>query len=592
MNIINKPIFEIESHVDDFQSEGLPLLNITVLRNITLEPITPYIRYLGLCMGYKVNLVFGDYDNVMQDILLSDSLLRDNTDCTMVFLKLETLSPGLIYRFAELSSRELQYEVELVQNFIDTALKGIRAKTNALICWHGFELPIYPAFGMQDFGSESMQVGIVEDLNRFLKRQLSLYNSCFYIDLNNIRSAIGHDNFHDNRYWNIAKAPYTLTALKNIAIDNFKLIRALKGKSKKCLVLDCDNTLWGGVVGEDNLNGIKLGPEHPGSTFYEFQQEILSLYHRGIIITLCSKNNEDDVWAVFDQHPHMLLKREHISAYQINWDDKAKNIQNIASTLNIGLDSVVFIDDSEFEINLINNTLPEVETIQLKKERSFAYRATLASCGFFDTLSYTDEDRMRGRQYGAEVERKNSEGSFDGNIEFYLKSLDMEANIAFANSSTVKRVAQLTQKTNQFNLTTKRYSESDIEMFCASEEFVVLTVRLKDRFGDLGIVGCTIISLQDEAAYFDSFLLSCRAIGRGLDAVFLHSSLEVLKDLNINKFQSSFFPTLKNMQVEEFYPSFGFKLATNNKDVRHYIADTSILGKNKPSYFKKITINS
>ncbi len=591
MNIINNPISDLESYIDEFQSAELPLLNITILRNITVEPIKPYIEYLTLCMGFRANLVFGDYDNILQDILTS-KLLQKNSDCTMVFLKLETLSPALIYRFTELSPKEIQSEIELIHNFIDTALKGIRAKTNSLVCWHGFELPISPAFGMLDFGNESMQYAVIEGLNRFLKKQLSTHSSCYYIDLNNIRSTLGIFNFYDNRYWHMAKSPFTLAALKNIAIDNFKLIRASKGKNKKCLILDCDNTLWGGIVGEDGLDGIKLGPDYPGSAFYEFQQEILSLHHRGIIIAICSKNNEEDVWSVIDQHPHMLLKREHISAYQINWDDKAQNIQKIALELNIGLDSFVFIDDSEFEINLINNRLPSVETIQLNKRHSLDYKAALATCGFFDSLSYTKEDKLRNKQYHEENDRKNSRESFDGNIESYLKSLDMVAHLEFANSSSISRIAQLTQKTNQFNLTTKRYSESDIKAFTDSKECIVLTVKLEDRFGNLGIVGCAIVDLVDDEAHFDTFLLSCRAIGRGLEMVLLHSCIEVLKSLKVNSYNANFIPTQKNKQVEDFYSNFGFKLISNEAGIRNYIAAENSEFAQKPNYFKTIIFNS
>jgi FkbH-like protein len=509
----------------------------------------------------------------------------------MIFLKLETISPALSFKFSELSGDEIQKEVDLIKAFIDMTISSVRGRTSSIITWHSFELPIYPAFGMLDFRSESLQHGIIDDLNRYLKKQLFNNENCFYIDLNNICSLIGVNKFYDNRYWHIGKAPYTLDALKNISINNFKLIRALKGKNKKCLVLDCDNTIWGGIVGEDGIDGIKISTNYPGSAFYAFQQEILNLYHRGIIIALCSKNNDFDVWNVLDNHPDMLLKRNHISTAQINWNNKAENIQKIAIELNVGLDSLVFVDDNEFEVELINKYLPEVETIHLPRGRAIDYKNILASCGYFDSLSYTNEDRIRGAQYQAESSRKKASKEFIGNLDEYLESLDMVVDLDMADSFSIPRIAQLTQKTNQFNLTTKRYSEADIKVFSESINYDVLTIKLKDRFGDLGIVGCSIIQKNENKANIDTFLLSCRAIGRGIETVLLNASIDVMKSNKIEIVQSFFAQTKKNVQVKSFYEDHGFEVLRNDEDNICFMIEVNSYLNNHKKYFKKINAN-
>lgn len=591
MQDLNKSLFEIESYLEEVENKDFPLLNITILRNITLEAIEPYLKYLSSKMGYKLNLNVGEYNNALQDIMNNNPILNQNTDCIMIFLKIETLSPNLMYRFTELEKNEIEEEIELVKSYIKMTLSGIRKKINAMINWHGFELPLYPAFGIIDYKNSQMQTAIIEELNNFAKKMVCEYDNCFYIDLNNIRARLGEKFFYDNRYWHIGKAPYTLDALKEISIDNFKLIRALKGKNKKCLVLDCDNTLWGGVIGEDGIAGIKLGLNYPGSPFYEFQQEILSLYHRGVIIALCSKNNENDVWEVLDNHPNMLIKREHVSVAQINWQDKATNIQLIAKELNIGLESIVFVDDSEFEINLINELLPNVQTIHLLKNKTSEYRKIIASCGYFDTLSFTNEDKFRGAKYKEESVRKDFFLEFDGDISSYLKSLEMVLEIENVNNYTIPRIAQLTQKTNQFNLTTKRYSESDIKKFVEDSNYIILSANLKDRFGDLGVIGCIILKILDKTAEIDTFLLSCRAIGRGVESILLKTGIEAIKKRNILEVRGKYIKTLKNSQVKDFYLEQGFTLMETDENQKKYCYDLDNIFMKKKSIFKDIKIN-
>jgi len=590
-NINNYSLPELQNYIDNFDTSNYSKLNIVILRNITVEAITPYLRYLAIQMGFLPNVVFGNYDNVLQDAKsTNDQLINQNTDCIMVFTRLETLSPKLTNSFTQLDLNSIEEEKKFVKNYIVSTLGSIRKKTNAIINWQGFELPVYPAFGVMDNTRSDMQMGTIRELNDFLKLQLRDFKNSFFIDINTSRSMVGYKKFYDNRYWHIGKAPYTLEALKEISIDNFKLFRALKGKNKKCLVLDCDNTLWGGIVGEDGLEGIKLGPNYPGSAFLVFQQEILSLYHRGIVIALCSKNNESDVWDVVDNHPHMLIKKKHISTAMINWEDKASNIKQIADNLNIGLDSIVFVDDNEFETNLVKELLPAVETIHLPKGKSADYKDMLASSGFFDSLTFTDEDKKRSQLYKTEFIRKKDQKKFSGNMNSYYKTLNMSVYIEKANESVVPRIAQLTQKTNQFNLTTKRYTESDIEEFIKSKNSDILFVKLEDRFGDMGIVGACIIKYFNGFAEIDTFLLSCRVIGRGVEKVLLNASIKLAKNRNLTMVKGLYIRTNKNNQVFDFYTKNKFIKEEEDEQKVKFIFETIKKVSPMPSYFKEINI--
>lgn len=591
-HINNYTLAELQNYIDNANVSNSRDFNTVILRNITVEGITPYLRYLTIQMGFRPNIVFGGYDNVLQDALGADeNLINQNTDCIMVFTRLETLSPKLANSFTQLDSEIIEQEKDLVKNYIVSTLKGIRNKTNALINWHAFELPVYPAFGVMDHTSSNMQVGTICELNDFLKSKLREFKNGFFIDINVSRSVVGYYKFYDTRYWHIGKAPYTLEAVKEIANENFKLFRALKGKNKKCLVLDCDNTLWGGIIGEDGLNGIKLGPNYPGSAFMEFQQEIVSLYHRGIIIALCSKNNEPDVWDVIENHPHMVLKRNHISITKINWEDKAINIKQIASTLNIGLDSIVFIDDNEFETHLVEEILPEVTTIHLPKGKSADYKDLLTSSGLFDNLAFTNEDKKRSEFYKDEITRKQLENEFGGDMESYYKSLNMIANIDRASNIVIPRIAQLTQKTNQFNLTTKRYTESDIAAFSKSKNSDIIYAELEDRFGNMGIVGCSIVNYSKDSAEIDTFLLSCRVIGRGLEKIMLNTCIELAKIRNIPIVKGSYLKTNKNSLVKDFYTKNDFRSELNEDEQEvNFSFETINNVSSSPMYFKEINI--
>ena len=581
---------EIQDILNQANLNQYPALNIAVLRNIMLEPIEPYLRYLAYEIGFNAHIRFGEYDNIFQEAMGEhNNLLYEETDCILIFMKLDTFSWDLSRNFAALSSIKIESESNRVKENIESVLSGIRKKTNAMILWHGFELPPYPALGILDSQNSNGQHALINHLNEYLRDRLRDQRNAYFVDLNLCVARLGANRFYDPRYWHIGRAPFSREALHEIALENFRYIRPLKGKNKKCLALDCDNTLWGGIIGEDGLAGIKLGKTYPGSAYYEFQQEILNLYNRGIILALCSKNNEDDVREVFRKHPDMVLKEEHIATAQINWGDKAANLRQIALDLNIALDSFVFMDDSEFEVNLIRQVLPEVEVIHLPKNKAVEYRDILVSCGLFDTLTLSEEDKKRGAMYKAEATRKKLQTEIT-DMDTYYRSLEMELEIRFPNDFSIPRVAQLTQKTNQFNLTTRRYSESDIKDLINSGESDVIYLRLKDKFGDSGIIGTCILKYKDEKTVFDTFLLSCRVLGRGVEDAFLIQALKLAKKRGCKTAIGEYYATRKNAQVEKFYSKQGFdEMNEKQSEADRYFQyglDSDL--RSDPDFFKNI----
>lgn len=588
--MINLSYSEIQDLLNQANLSQFAGFNISILRNIMIEPIEPYLRYLAYQIGFDASIRFGGYDNVFQESVAGQTdLLNEETDCVLIFMILDTLSRDLSRNYVALNRKQIETEIKRIGEFVTSVLSGIRRQSRAMILWHGFELPAYPALGILDSQSSEGQQNLINDLNEFLKISLRNQENAYFADLNLCRTRLGFDQFYDPRYWHIGRAPFTRQALREIASEDFKFIRALKGKTKKCLVLDCDNTLWGGIIGEDGLRGIKLGQTYPGSAYYEFQQEVLNLYNRGVILALCSKNNKEDVWEVFRKHPDMILKEKHIATAQINWRDKAANLRQIALDLNIGLDSLVLVDDSEFEANLIREVLPEVEVIRVPPTKVMSSRNILASCGLFETLTLSAEDKKRGVMYKAEVARNKLQDQAT-DMEAYYKSLEMVLEIHLASEFAIPRIAQLTQRTNQFNLTTKRYSEADIKAFADSSNSDVVYVQLKDRFGDSGIVGACVIKYADKTAIFDSFLLSCRVLGRGVEDAFLIQALKLAKKRGYNTAIGEYYATRKNSQVANFYTKQGFERlgSETTGDGQRFQYELGRQIRPEPIFFKKL----
>lgn len=377
----------------------------------------------------------------------------------------------------------------------------------------------------------------------------------------------------DWKYYYISQS--LITPKLNATFKNWfsQKINAISAKRKKCLVLDLDNTLWGGILGEDGIEGIKIGDTYPGLAFKDFQENILEAANNGVILAVCSKNNEDDVLEAWEKHPFQLIKQQHISAYRINWQDKATNIQELADELNIGLDSFVFIDDNPIERERVKQMLPMV-TVPDFPEHPYLMSAFFKQVYSenFQIHHLTNEDRGKTQQYVANAERNTFKKAF-ASVDEYLESLEMELDVISADKFTIPRIAQITHKTNQFNLTTQRYEESDIHNFIA-QNALVNCLSVKDKFGDNGITVVSIITIKNDTADIDSFLLSCRILGRGVENAYIDFLINQLHDKGIKTLTARFIPTQKNRQTEFFYEKNDFNLAeTLDNGEKQYILD-------------------
>ena len=392
------------------------------------------------------------------------------------------------------------------------------------------------------------------------------------IDIADFISENNDINIVDWKYFFISKMVLNPRLSKKF-ISWFRIqINSIMLKRKKCLVLDLDNTLWGGILGEDGINGIKLGEDYPGNAFSDFQKSILKIKDSGIILSICSKNNEDDVKEAWNKNPNILIKESDISSYRINWRNKADNIREIADELNIGLDSMVFVDDNPTERELVKQVLADVVVPDFPTQPYDLPNFTKKLINnYFQIYSLTQEDLNKTKQYKSNAQRANHRKSY---IDFnkYLKSLELVLDIKSASSFSIPRISQMTQKTNQFNLTTIRYSEVDIKDLIKNKSWVY-TLSVSDKFGDNVITGLIIIDLKDREAMINSFLLSCRILGKNIENQFIYFILNKLKKIGIERVSAKYISTAKNNQVKDFYENIGFELKNDFKSIKEYSLD-------------------
>jgi FkbH-like protein len=350
--------------------------------------------------------------------------------------------------------------------------------------------------------------------------------------------------------------PIAADCLVHLADAYMHFIHPLIGKVCKVLVVDLDNTLWGGVLGEDGPQGIQLNLEYPGAAYRAFQRVILDLYERGVILAICSKNDTVEALEVLENHPHMLLRPKHFASTRINWDEKTENLRQIATELNVGLDSLAFLDDSPVERAAVRNRLPEIYVVDLPVD-AIGYAQALRECPVFERTNLSAEDKERGRYYAEQRQRAELQKSA-GSLEEFYYSLEMKAEVSEADASTIPRIAQLTQKTNQFNLTTRKRTEQEVTLLAQDPHTRVFAVRLTDRFGDNGIVGAAISRIRGECCEIDTFLLSCRVIGRTVETAMLACIAEAAHRDGAKELTGWYFPTRKNAPAGDFYARHGF----------------------------------
>lgn len=401
-------------------------------------------------------------------------------------------------------------------------------------------------------------------LNYLLMDGCQQVKNVYIIDLDALQTAMGREKFSDPKLYYIAKMPVCVEALPAVAEKVIGMIQALRGVVKKCLVLDLDNTLWGGVIGDDGLSGIQVGELGTGQAFSDFQAWLKELKNRGMLLAVCSKNNEDTAKEPFLHHPEMVLRLEDFSAFVANWEDKASNIRMIQRALNIGMDSLVFVDDNPFERNLVRSMIPEITVPELPEDPAL-YLSCLRGLGLLETASYSADDANRTQQYRQQAERTVFEASFQS-YDDYLRGLEMQAVAAPFDAFHYPRIAQLTQRSNQFNLRTVRYTESEIQDISRDPGHICLYFMLKDKFGDHGLISVVILDKQEEATLFVSeWLMSCRVLKRGMEEFIVNKIIQTAGEHGFQRVIGEYIPTAKNAMVKDLYEKMGFAPLGNNR---------------------------
>ena len=532
--------------------------HVTVLRNYTVEPLESFLKFAAYSRDMRVELSFGGYDTYAQDILdPSTKGLEPPLDGVVLSLWLDNLPMAF--------DGEGALQADAVITHLEQVIAALRRRVSCGVFLNTF----LPAAHQLEDVYEPAGNAALHRLNAALRELAGRHASVFVIDFLALQSETGVQHARDSRYWFMFKAPLGTGLLAAWADALAQALAASRGAATKVVALDCDNTLWGGIVGEDGLEGIKLDPqEYPGSAFWVFQRQLLELHRRGVLLTLCSKNNEADVWEVFERHPHSVLRRHHFAGYRIDWRDKAANLRELAEELQLGLDAFLFIDDNPAEADRVRQALPTVDVLAVPQAPHGLPRLLAGYRRW--AVARTSEDSLRPQQYEAERERRQVATAFD-DPEAFLASLELVADTGPALRSEIGRVAQLTQKTNQFNLTTRRYTEQDILRFVDAREAEVLVLAARDKYGDYGLTGVAILVAEAAGCRIDTFLLSCRILGRHLEDVLLDEVVQRVKEKwGAREITSEFIGTAKNSQVADFYSRRQFECIAEGNGCRRY----------------------
>jgi FkbH-like protein len=567
--------------------EKLPLIKfkLAILRSFTVEPIVPLLRAEAFVYGIDLDVHVGDFNTYVQDLLDSQSsLYRFAPNAVLLAVRGEAAAPELYSKFTDLSTEAAQEASERVIRSYEQWIAAFRKNSQAALILHSLERPSRPGFGVLDGQSEAGQSGLIQRVNGELRTITRSNRGVYVLDYDALVARYGVERWNDERKWLTARLPISADHLLSMAREWLRFVLPLSGRIAKALVVDLDNTLWGGVIGEDGMAGIKIGPEYPGAAYQALQRVLLDLSRRGILLAICSKNNLDDAMEALEKHPGMLVRPKDFAAIRINWTDKTQNLREIAQELNIGIDSLAFLDDNYFEREQVRAALPEVIVIEIS-QNPMEYAAAVRDCPAFERLTLSAEDQQRTTMYAEQRSRTAAEQNFQTKQDFF-RYLEQEADLEPVNDLTLARVAQLTQKTNQFNLTTRRYTEQEIAEMAARPDWHVLSIKVRDRFGDHGLVGVAIARDQSDQCEIDTFLLSCRVIGRTVETALLAHIAESAEQRGCRYLVGWFLPTKKNAPARDFYQEHGFSRQEQNESGSLWALDLKNFTLRSPDWIK------
>lgn len=543
-------------------SSTLPVLKVALLGDNPTQLLNVALKGYAVNEGYNLDIYEAEYNQIDLEILHQGSeLYETNPRFVLIFQSTQKLL-GKFYKTPK-SERHLfaQKQLDLVFNYIENLNSGLKA--NILFCnFPEIDENIYGNYANKTDQSFIYQL---RKLNYELMNLAGRYKNFFINDLALLNNRFGLNTAHSPSMHANSSMIYTLDFLPVVAKNTIDILKAINGKIKKCLIMDLDNTLWGGVIGDDGMEGIQIGHLGIGEAFTRLQKWAKELKERGIILAVCSKNDENNAKEPFEKHPEMVLRLEDIAVFVANWNNKADNIRYIQQVLNIGFDSLVFIDDNPAERKIVRDNLPEVTVPELPEDPAY-YLDYLQQLNLFETASsVTDEDGDRTRQYQEEAKRVSIRQSFVNENEF-LQSLDMSCAAGPFEKMDIPRLAQLTQRSNQFNLRTVRYTDEDITRICNDGNFLTRSFKLSDTFGDYGLVSLIILKKINETDLLvDTWIMSCRVLKRGLEQFVLNEIANAAKEKGCERIIGEYIPTAKNGMVKEHYPKLGFSVFEEGK---------------------------
>jgi FkbH-like protein len=527
-------------------------IKVAFLSSFTINGLPESLKVKCSKKQISCNSYVSGYNQYNQEILDKKSgLYSFSPDITFLILDTRSIFGELFHFPYSITKLERENFVNKKITEVINLINKFNETSNSKLVITNLALPYYSPYGIAETKTSYGFHDAIIDFNKKLKEQLLDINSVYVFDFFKFIIKHGENNVFNFQNYLFGDIKISLDYIPYLANELMPYVISFLGLTKKCIVVDLDNTLWGGIVGEDGFDGIRLGPQAPGNAFMEFQKYLKSLSQRGILLAINSKNNFDDAIQVIREHPFMILTENDFSCIKINWNNKASNMLEISEELNIGLDSFVFFDDDPVNRELIKETMPEITTPDLPHDPSF-YSEVIQSLHDFSTFQITSEDTKRGQMYLEQKQRSKSQNSLSDISEF-LKTLNLEIEIKKTNSFTIPRISQLTLKTNQFNLTTKRYQEDEIHKFSEDTNILINCAQIKDKFGDNGITGVFIVKKTNSDEWFlDTFLLSCRVMGREAEKAMLYFIINQAKKNNVKRLKAKFIPTLKNKPIEDF----------------------------------------
>lgn len=537
--------------------ENITTYRINILSNFTCNQLKDILEFNLRRSKLNPEIKLGNYDNIIQD----------SYNCAGVELVI------VQYDFLNIIDKYTDFIEDFTEEQITSLFQTVKSEIDIVLG----NLHLVPTVIFNTFSATGIYINAVRPSKvDILARSLNEYlyskktTNLHILDVNATIAKVGFSNAFDFRMYYLSKTIYTISFWKEYVYGLSAIIYKYTGKLKKSIIFDCDNTLWKGILGEDGMEGIDMSVQSKtGHIYNKIQQIAVWLSNQGVLIGLCSKNNLADIEKVINEHPDFRLTKDHIVISRINWQDKVSNLREIAKELNIGLDSFVFVDDSSFEINLIKEQIPEILTFQVPAaiHEYPGQLLELIKKNFHLTGNANDIDKTK--QYKVQAQHIEEQSKHQS-LEDYLSSIKIEITIKENDTSQIARIAQLTQKTNQFNLTTKRYTENQIELFLNSNNQRIFSISVKDKFGESGLTAVCIVQENNDTVSIDSFIMSCRIMGRNIEHAIINNLIDTYKQRGFKTIEAEYFPTIKNIPASNFYEESGFPLVIQEKGYKKF----------------------